>query len=258
MTQIEYLKKKYAEATPAWLKSYSKGQALPLAEFLHSRIVYYPGSAWDWHPIEVFGGSCSAHCFIYVDYLQPEDEVIGHLQGEDGLVGYHVLESVRISEAELRRVTPWRRHFLTPEELRRAAEGTRDFRRDDAPAPYARLVVLERDSGRAEGAERLAVLFLGADGHATFETVFANGNAPDLFGFLLQEHGYGGNYDRWGSGGLCEKIMQRSNVFPRVILSEAEDWIYDGYEVVDGLAQSGSRVRGLFERVAPRGGNVWQ
>ena len=84
MTQIEYLKKKYAEATPAWLKSYSKGQAAPLAEFLHSRIVYYPGSAWDWHPIEVFGGSRSAHCFIYVDYLQPEDEVISHLQGQDG------------------------------------------------------------------------------------------------------------------------------------------------------------------------------
>jgi len=256
MTQIEYLKKKYAEATPAWLKSYSKGQAAPLAEFLHSRIVYYPGSAWDWHPIEVFGGSCSAHCFIYVDYLQPEDEVLVHLQGQDGLEGYHVLDSVRISEAELRRVTPWRRHFLTPEEQRRAAEGTRDFRRDDAPAPYARLVVLERDSDRTDGAERLAVLFLGADGHATFEAVFANGNAPDLFGFLLQEHGWGGNYDRWGRGGLCEKIMQRSNVFPRVILSGAEDWIYDGYEEVDDLALSGSRARGLFERVATRGGNI--
>lgn len=161
MTQIEYLKNKYAEATPAWLKGYSKGQANPLAEFLKSRIVYYPGSGQDWHPLEVFGGSRSAHCFIYADYLQPEDEVIGHLQGEYGLGGYHILDSIRISESALYRAAPWRRHFLTPEERQRAAEGTRDFRRTDAPAPYARLVILERDSDRSEGADRLAVLFLG-------------------------------------------------------------------------------------------------
>ena len=256
MTQIEYLKKKYAEATPAWLKSYSKGQALPLAEFMHSRIVYYPGSAWDWHPIEVFGGSCSAHCFIYADYMQPADRVIGHLQGEDGIEGYHILDSIQIPEAELLRVTPWNRHFLTPEELKRAAEGSRMMRDsgdcgitcEKVPPPYAWLVVLERDPDRSEGSERLAVLFLGADGHATFEAIFANGNALDLFGFLLQEHGWGGNYDRWGRDGLCEKIMQRSNVFPKVILSGCEEWLYDGYERVNGLAQSGSRNRDLYEK----------
>lgn len=248
MTQIEYLKSKYAEATPAWLKSYKKGQALPLAEFLHSRIVYYPGSGIDWHPIEVFGGSCSAHCFIYVDYLLPEDEVIGNLQGEYGLASYHILDSVRISETNLRQVVSLKRHYLTPEEQQRTAEGTREFRRDDAPAPYARLVVLERDSDRSEGADRLAVLFLGADGHATFEAIFANGNATDLFGFLLQEHGWGCNYDRWGRDGLCDKIMQRSSVFPKVILSECEDWLYDGYEKVNGLTFSGSRTRDLYEK----------
>lgn len=253
MTQIEYLNKKYAETTPAWLKSYSKGQPLPLAEFLHSRIVYYPGSAWDWHPLEVFGGSRSAHCFIYADYLQPEDEVIGHLQGEYGLGGYHILDSIRISESALRRVAPWRRHFLTPEEQRRAAEGTREFRRRDAPDSYARLVVLERDPSQSDGADRLAILFLGADGHATFEAIFANGNAPDLFGFLLQEHGWGGNYDRWGRDGLCDKIMQRAQVFPKVVFSEREDWLYDGYQMINGLTPSGSRNRDLYERATGAG-----
>ena len=257
MTQIEYLKKNYAEATPVWLKSYSKGQATPLAEFLNSRIVFYPGSAWDWHPIEVFGGSCSAHCFIYVDYLIPEDEVIGRLQGEYGLDGYHILDSIQISEAELRRAVPWRPHFLKPEERQRAAEGARGFRGADAPAPYARLVVLERDSDRSEGADRLAVLFLGADGHATFEAIFANGNATDLFGFLLQEHGFGCNYDRWGRDGLCDKIMKRSNVFPRFVLCDNTSVygnnIYDGYEKVNGVTQSGSRNRDLYERATGEG-----
>lgn len=248
MTQIEYLKKNYAEETPAWLKSYIKGEPSPLAEFLKSRIVYYPGSGMDWDPIAVFGGSCSVHCFIYVDYLLPAEEVIGRLQGEDGLEGYHILDSVRITEGELMRAAPWRRHFLTAEERRDAAEGTRRFRRDDAPAPYARLVILERDSGRSEGAQRLAVLFLGADGHATFEAIFANGNAPDLFGFLLQEHGWGCNYNWWGRDGLCDKIMQRSNVFPKVVFTVHEDGIFDGYRKVDGLTQSGRRGRDLYKR----------
>ena len=246
MTQIEYLNKRYAEATPVWLKSYSKGQALPLAEFLHSRIVYYPGSAWDWHPLEVFSGSCSAHCFIYADYLQSEDAVVGHMMGPDGLKGYHILDSVNISEVELRRAVPWHRHFLTSEELQRAVEGTPS----DVTAPYARFVVLERDPDYSEGADRLAVLFLGADGHATFEAIFANGNATDLFGFLLQEHGFGGNYDRWGRDGILDAIMQRSKVFPKIILSECEDWLYDGYERVDGLALSGCRMRDLYEKKA--------
>ena len=261
MTQIEYLKKNYAEATPAWLKSYSKGQTTPLAEFLHSRIVYYPGSAWDWHPIEVFGGSCSAHCFIYVDYIQPEAEVVDHLQGEYGLEGYQILDSVPISEAELQRAIPWKKHYLNPNELHRAAEATQGMRNGrDQFVPYARLVVLERKADWHEGAERIAVLFLGADGHATFEAVFANRNATNLFGFLLQEHGFGGNYDRWGKGGLCDKIMQRSKVFPKFVLTDAEECprhadgdLYDGYQKIHGLDRSGSRARDLYERATGTG-----
>jgi hypothetical protein len=248
MTQIEYLKKNYKEKMPAWLGSYSKGQPKPLNAFLQSRIVYYPGAAWDWHPIELFAGSESAHCFIYVDYLQPEELVIGNLQGEYGLDNYQVLDSVQISESELRSASPWKRHFLNHEELKHATEGTSDFRGVGAPSPYARLVILERKKECIEGANRIAILFLGADGHATFEAVFANNNANDLFGFVLQEHGFGGNYDRWGRGGLCEKIMLRSSVFPKVVLSEDENWVYDGYEKIENLQFSGVRLRDIYVR----------
>ena len=261
MTQIEYLKKNCAEATPTWLKSYSKGQTISLTEFLNSRIVYYPGSAWDWHPIEVFGGSCSAHCFIYVDYMQSEAKVVGNLQGECGLVGYRILDSVPIPEVELRRAAPLRKHYLKPDEMLRAAEATRGMRNGSVSfAPYARLVVLERRADWYEGAERIAVLFLGADGHAAFEAIFANRNASSLFGFLLQEHGFGCNYDRWGKGGICDKIMQRSKVFPRFVLTEAEEHpchpdggLYDGYQKILGLDRSGSRERDLYERAAGAG-----
>ena len=113
-----------------------------------------------------------------------------------------------------------------------------DVKEEDLTAPYARLVVLERDPGRSEGAERMAVLFLGADGHATFEAVFANGNAPNLFGFLLQEHGFGGNYDKWGKDGICDAIMLRSGVFPKFVLAGSDD-VYDGYREINGLEPSG-------------------
>ena len=42
--------------------------------------------------------------------------------------------------------------------------------------------------------------------------------------------------------------MQRAQVFPKVVLAEREEWLYDGYRKIDGLTQSGSRNRGLYER----------
>ncbi len=166
-----------------------------------------------------------------------------------------------MSLTELRRAIPWRKHYLNPDELRRAAESTQGMRNGrDQFVPYARHVVLERKADRHEGAERIAVLFLGADGHATFEAVFANRNATNLFGFLLQEHGFGGNYDRWGKGGLCDKIMQRSKVFPKFVLTDAEECprhadgdLYDGYQKIHGLDRSGSRARDLYERATGTG-----
>lgn len=85
MTQLEYLKT-YAEEMPSWLKVYRKGQSKPLTEFLGSRIVYYPGGRTDWHPVEVFGGSRSAHCFVYADYWLSADESLMIVDEADELL----------------------------------------------------------------------------------------------------------------------------------------------------------------------------
>ena len=245
MTTKEYLEQ-YREDIPEWLKAYQPGKTRPLADFLKSRIVYYPGSGIDGDPVEVFGASHSAHCFVYADYWLPKDELTKELHTH-GFRGYDILDEVSFSEREVMDAIPWRRHFLSEEEMRAAANGTAEMRQVNHPSPYALLTILERKSifGDDHGPERLAILFLGADGIATYEAVFANGNAPQFFGFLLQDHGWGGNYDRFGRGGLLEKIMTRSNVFPHFVLT-VHDRLYDGYARVEWADPAGSRGRCLF------------
>ena len=137
---------------------------MSLADFLKSRIVYYPGSGIDGDPVEVFGASHSAHCFVYADYWLPKDELSKELHTH-GFRGYDILDEVSFSECEVMDAIPWRRHFLSEEEMRAAANGTAEMRHVNHPSPYALLAILERkpNFGDDHGPERLAILFLGAD-----------------------------------------------------------------------------------------------
>ena len=99
MTTKEYLEQ-YREDVPEWLKGYRRGGSRPLADFLQSRIVYYPGSRTDGDPVEVFGASHSAHCFIYADYMLSKGELLEELH-TNGFWGYNVLDEVSFSEAEV-------------------------------------------------------------------------------------------------------------------------------------------------------------
>ena len=247
MTTKEYLEQ-YREDVPEWLKAYQRGKARPLADFLGSRIVYYPGSRTDGDPVEVFGASHSAHCFIYADYMLSKDELLEELH-TNGFWGYNVLDELSFSEAEVMRAIPWRRHFLSEAEQREAARGTAQMREYTHPEPYALLAILERRPhfGDGHGPERLAILFLGADGIATYEAIFANGNAPQFFGFLLQDHSWGGNYNRFGRDGFLEKIMVASKAYPHFVLT-GYDSPYDGYAKVEWAEPAGSRGRSLFYR----------
>ena len=94
---------------------------------------------------------------------------------------------------------------------------------------------------------------IGADGIATYSAMFAGRKAPRLFGLLLQDHGWGGNYDRFGRGGLLEKIIERSQVLPDFVLAGTDN-VYDQYENVFGLDYSGSRNRELFRQTGYNGG----
>lgn len=111
---------------------------------------------------------------------------------------------------------------------------------------YALFVLLQRDEelGEQHGAERLAVIFLGADGVATYDALFCQRDSgPPLFILVLQDHGFGGNYTRFGKGGLLHQIATRTSTFPDHIMVAKDTEVWDGHEPLPMAASVGGMHR---------------
>ena len=197
----------HRERIPAWLDRFTDGDPFPLQEFFSSRVVYYPGSGTDGHPVKLFGSTHSAHTFVYVDYglnqARVEEELSSEFEGRN-FRGYHTLSRLHLQEGDL---CPglWNAPYRYP-------SGNFAI----AP-PYGFLEILERSPtlGDDHGALRLAILFLGVDGIAAFDALFCQGNfRKDQLIVVLQDHGFGGNYDRFGRGGLMELAATRNMFDP--------------------------------------------
>jgi hypothetical protein len=102
-------------------------------------------------------------------------------------------------------------------------------------APFAFVELLERDQDRRDGhgARRLAILFLGADAIAAYDALFCQQNGTlSPFAIVLQDHGFGGNYDRFGRGGLLEGIAGRCHAVPPWLLVAENTQPWDGFKRV--------------------------
>lgn len=216
MTLYEYLRNELREDVPGWLDNFRSGAPFSREQFFASRVVYYPGSGDDGHPVKLFGSTHSAHCFVYADYGVSQTALESKLEDPShGFRGYHKLARLQLSERDL---VPagWTPHV-------HAGEAPRDRQgfAAVASAPFGFLEILERDDEFDDnhGARRLAILFLGADGIAAFDALFCQRlGHPPPFAVLLQDHGFGGNYDRFGKDGLLERIATERNVIPRCLL----------------------------------------
>lgn len=229
MTPREYLREN-PEPMPGWLSQSTNGDSFPRAAFFGSRIVYYPGSGTDGHPVKLFGSAHAAHCFVYVDYGRTQEELEMALEHpEHGFLGYHRLARVHLRERDL---VPdgWKSH-VAPDELNVAS--ARNFA-TVAEAPFGFLEVLERSLDH--GAKRLAILLLGADGIATYDALFCqNQKQRPPFSVVLVDHGFGGNYGRFGRDGLLERIAQRCEVLPELLLVAEYTEAWKGFERVPGV-----------------------
>lgn len=249
MTVYEYLRRQRQDL-PRWLDRHSPSDGFSREEFFTSRVVYYPGSGTDGHPVKLFGSTHSAHCFVYADYVVTQRDVETQLaHPHHGFRGYHTLARVQLRERDL---VPngWTAHVHTgevpPDALRFAAV---------APSPFGFLEILERDQtlGEDHGARRLAILFLGADGIATYDALFCQGrgDSPPL-AVLLQDHGSGCNYNSFGRGSLLERIAMRCHVLPPWLLVAENTHAWQGFErvpEVDGDAGGmHAMLRFLYER----------
>ena len=242
------------EPLPEWLREPSP--AFDRAAFFGSRTVYYPGSGTDGQPVKLCARAHAAHGFIYVDYGVSMAEIRNSVRGigDPGFRGYDVEHEEEVEESVLR-PGGWTPH-VQPSELKQGAYGFANVR------PFGLYVVFRRDEGLdgAHGPERFAALFIGGDGHATYDALYCqNDETPPSFLVVIQDHGFGGNYDRFRAGGLMEKIACRASVYPKYLLVGNRG---DGYTPWAGYRDTGATPepggmhgfpRRLYIREEPKG-----
>lgn len=248
MTQHEYLTQ-FREPVPRWLANFNPSDPFNAQDFLKSRVVFYPGSATDGHAIKLFGSTHSCHCFVYVDYWISKDEMVANLEHpRHSVLGYRTLERI---ELQMNDLAPkgWTQHVDYRQEIRE-----RPWTYDRAQS-YGFVEILARleEFDDSHGAERLAILFLGADGIATYDALFCQKNGtPPPFGMLLQDHGFGGNYDAFGNGSFLHRIAVRCGVFPEIMLIAEHTSAWLDYDKIAGLEPSRGGMhnnqRFLFKR----------
>lgn len=206
----EYLSQ-HREPCPSWLVNFNEKDDFDHQSFFRSRVVDYPGYGSDGQAVKLFGSSHSAHCFVYADSLKHKEQVLADLENPEknyngSFSGYHRLARVDLTPDQIAPVG-WTQHAKSP---------ASDFAKPQIQ-PFGFLEVLERNAELTDeyGAQRLAILFLGADGHATYDALFCQrNNRPAPYAVLLQDHGFGGNYSNFGAGGVMEQIAQATKVLP--------------------------------------------
>ena len=93
--------------------------------------------------------------------------------------------------------------------------------------------------GRVEwtGAERFAVAFFMTDAIAMYNSLFVHEYRKAPWILLLQDHGLGGNYDRFGRGGILDRIIRSSSMRPEFIILGHSTVLWEGYERVQGTRE---------------------
>ena len=251
-TPQEYLSQ-FAESIPDWLASYKGCDLSAAAEFMKSRTVFYPGGGGDGHPFKVFGASHSAHCFVYTDYGVTKESVLADLAPNSllKLRGYRLAFQQDLTMMDL---VPWGwQPHIDPSEFDSSRQDwVESWMRSARVQPYGVLCIFDRENeyGADHGPERLALIYLGADGIATYDALYCQTGCRAPYGLLLQDHGFGGNYNKFGQGGLMERIAIRTGVFPEWMLSQRGEW--PGFKRVPsvGVSVGGmhSHERFLFHR----------
>lgn len=232
MTAYDYLKQ-IQEPCPTWLKAHQPGDKVPHDFVSAGRVVFYPGSGSDGHAVKLFGSTRAAHTFIYADYAVTREEILRDLKGRGDtpynapFSGYSVYDCMDLEIQDLV-PTGWHPHIFP----KRAHQPTDGFQ------PYGTLVILSRKVGMSEahGPEKMAILFLGADGIATYDALFcqeSNRRAP--FAMLIQDHGFGGFYASFGKGGLLHELANTTNVWPEYLLIGDNTHAWPRYRLLEDV-----------------------
>lgn len=139
---------------------------------------------------------------------------------DHGFKGYRLLDNISLSP---RYLTPegWVSHLYTSE-LRKVHYLFSNI------TPYAFLQIFERSSAydHTHGLLRIAILFIGGDGIATYDALYCQGGRNPPSALIIQDHGFGGGYARFDNDGLLHKIADCTKQFPEYLLvgKNSEEW----------------------------------
>ena len=114
---------------------------------------------------------------------------------------------------------------------------------------------MDRQGGSEDhGPRRLATLFIGGDGIASYDALYCQRDGtPPPFLAVIQDHGFGGNYNRFGQNGLLELVAERTDVRPNFLLVGESSGPWTGYADTGAAPEpggSGAHPRRLFSRVS--------
>jgi len=216
------------EPMPDRLARFVPGCRFERDSSMSGRVVFYPGSGLDGQAVKLFGGSHGAHTFIMVDFGMDAERIAHDLDAPGTFRGYRSMARLSLGPSDLSPAgwsptLPVEQPGMPPMPCVR---------------PYAFLEILERVApfGQDHGPARLAILFIGGDGIATFDALFCQRHdpVPPPFGLVLQDHGFGGNYDRSGAEGSMARIASARQVWPRWLWVAASTLPWPGYQPVAG------------------------
>lgn len=248
---IDFLSQ-YKEPMPEWLKKLDPNdyEEPNLEKVLNSRVVFYPGCYADGFMVEVFNSSHSAHVYLYTDYIMtkekwkkilhtrelskrkdkngiPYQTFDGNFRGYDEIAYYDYYFDEIIDSEE------WTPHY-------EYKEGPKYGQR------FCRLSIFERQNNYDEnyGAERFALLYINDDGIKLYDAIWGNKKYKAPFACLMEDYGFGFNYDKFGKGGHMEAIAKETGIYPKFMLfgHNAKPWD-NTYKVPDVNGRSGGGWR---------------
>ena len=216
----------FEEEQPLWLWNYKKGMPISFSDIMAGRVAYYPGSGFDGDLIKVSNRSRAVHSYLYVDYGLGKEELIQHLSEPNSIYGYHSIGRIEWSEKDLMPNGQY------PLNVRKAPRTPfrKPFKSDEQPYCFTEIMERNPDKGEDFGAKRFAITFLFADGIATYYQLFCMEYKKAPWIFLLQDHGFGGNYDQFGEGGLLDAIITKNGIRPQHVICADNTRIWDGYK----------------------------
>ena len=234
------------QETPDWLRAHPRLDAEIAKKFLAERTAFYPGSGSDLHTLDVFGRSDCIHCFVHADYLwQCEAQQLN---------GYRIVLTQQIDYPSLCRI--FELDGSHPFGGSRTRHGNVEAIRNGTSL----WVVYQQSVEVAEVANSkyFALLHVCAEAIWIYWNFWSRCNFSP-YGILLQDHGMGGNWTKFGYSEEADTplfaLANASKAFPNWALVGDNTNCWPSYDLdpsdISNAVEVGAmhaHIRHLFRR----------